>query len=206
MFSCEYCEIFKNSIFIEHFRWLLLDLFLASGSSRLEMFCKKGVLTNSAKFTAKHKKEKKETLAHWFSSKFCHIYKNSFSYRLSSVAASVHVIPHSLPISHIFSRFLTVYLPFHFPVKNIKWTLKTYIHLMYPLLQILLLLVTFYKRIPAGRILLKKFIFKCEGSSYLDFIPLKIKLQKILDSYIRKSINSMIIASSKSTLLTYMLT
>ena len=24
MFSCEYCKIFKNSIFIEHWRWLLL--------------------------------------------------------------------------------------------------------------------------------------------------------------------------------------
>ena len=64
MFSCEYCEIFKNSIFIEHLRWLLLDLFLASGSSRLEMFCKKGVLTNSAKFTAKHKKKRKKRLWH----------------------------------------------------------------------------------------------------------------------------------------------
>ena len=24
VFSCEYCKIFKNSFFIEHFRWLLL--------------------------------------------------------------------------------------------------------------------------------------------------------------------------------------
>ena len=24
MFSCEYCEIFKNSFFIEQIRWLLL--------------------------------------------------------------------------------------------------------------------------------------------------------------------------------------
>ena len=24
MFACEYCEIFKNSVFIEHLRWLLL--------------------------------------------------------------------------------------------------------------------------------------------------------------------------------------
>ena len=40
----------------------------------------------------------------------------------------------------------------------------------------------------------------------LTFIPLKIELQKILDSYIKGSITSMIVASSKSTLLTYILT
>ena len=26
MFSCAYCEFFKNSVFIEHLRWLLLYL------------------------------------------------------------------------------------------------------------------------------------------------------------------------------------
>ena len=26
MFSCEFCEIFKNTFFIEHFRWLLLAI------------------------------------------------------------------------------------------------------------------------------------------------------------------------------------
>ena len=26
VFSCEYCEIFKNTSFIEHLRWLLLEL------------------------------------------------------------------------------------------------------------------------------------------------------------------------------------
>ena len=60
MFSCEYCEIFKNSFFyrtppvaasapglrmkgLRHFR-----------SSLPEVFCKKGVLRNFAKFTGKH--------------------------------------------------------------------------------------------------------------------------------------------------------
>ena len=28
MFSCEYCEISKNNLFIEHLRWLLLHLML----------------------------------------------------------------------------------------------------------------------------------------------------------------------------------
>ena len=27
MFSCEYCEIFKSSCFLEHLRWLLLQMF-----------------------------------------------------------------------------------------------------------------------------------------------------------------------------------
>ena len=119
MFSCEYCEISKNSIFIEHLRWLLLDLFLVCRSSRLETLCKKGVLRNFAKFTGKHKKEKKETLAQWFFCKFCKICKNFFSYRLPPVAASLHVIPDSLAISHILSRLLTGYLPFHFAVESI---------------------------------------------------------------------------------------
>ena len=95
------------------------------------MFCKKGVLRNIAKFTEKHKNEKKET-GTLVSCKFCKIYKKSFSYRLPPVAASVHVIPHSLSISHILSWLLKGYLPFHFPVENIiKWTLKTYIYLIY---------------------------------------------------------------------------
>ena len=74
---------FKNSIFLEHLRWLLLDLFLACGISRLEVLCKKCVLRNFAKFTGKHKKEKKETLARWFSCKCCKI-KNSFFLQTTS--------------------------------------------------------------------------------------------------------------------------
>ena len=135
MFSCDYWEIFKNSIFIEHLLWLPLDLSLACSSSRLDVFCNKGVLRNFAKFTGKHKKGKKETLAHWFSCRLCKNYKNPFSYRL---AACVHVIPHFLHILLILQWSLTGYFPFHFPIKNItKWRHKTYIYLIYPLLQIL---------------------------------------------------------------------
>ena len=83
VFSCEYCEIFKSIFFIEHLWWLLLDLFLACGSSLLEVFCRKVVLRNFAKFTGKHKKEKKETPAQVFSCEFCKIYNNSFSFLFS---------------------------------------------------------------------------------------------------------------------------
>ena len=69
------------------------------------MFCKKGVLTNSAKFTGKHLCQslffnkvagaarnliKKETLAQVFSREFCEIFKNTFFYRIPPVAASVN--------------------------------------------------------------------------------------------------------------------
>ena len=63
-------KFLRTSFFIEHLRWLLLDLFLACGSSLLEVFCRKGVLRNFAKFTEKHKKEKKERQAQVFSCDF----------------------------------------------------------------------------------------------------------------------------------------
>ena len=46
-----------------------------------------------------------------------------------------------------------------------------------------------------------------ENRTWGDYIykPLKIKLQLLLDSFIKESITSLRIASSKSTLLTYML-
>ena len=48
-----------------------------------EVFYKKGVLVNFAKFTGKHLRQslfliKEETLAQAFSCEFCEIYKNSF--------------------------------------------------------------------------------------------------------------------------------
>ena len=61
--------------------------------SRPELFCKKGVLKNLAKFTGKHLRQslsfnkvacaaynfiKKETLAQVFSCEFCEIFKNIF--------------------------------------------------------------------------------------------------------------------------------
>ena len=50
-------------------------------SSRLEVFCKKGVLRNFAKFTGKH-------LCQVLSCEFCEIAENIFSYRTPLVAAS----------------------------------------------------------------------------------------------------------------------
>ena len=35
MFSNEYCESFKNTIFIEHLWWLLLECFLTSNTGDL---------------------------------------------------------------------------------------------------------------------------------------------------------------------------
>ena len=75
-------------------------------SSRPEVFCKKGVLRNFAKFTGKHFCQglffnkvagscnffKKETLALVFSCEFCKISKNTLSHRKPPVAASVYIM------------------------------------------------------------------------------------------------------------------
>ena len=73
-------------------------------SSRPEVFCKKAVLRNFAKFTGKHLYQslffnkvaglacnfiKKETLTQVFSCEFCETSKNTFYYRTPPVAASV---------------------------------------------------------------------------------------------------------------------
>ena len=72
-------------------------------SSCPEVFCKKDVLRNFAKFTGKHLCQslyfnkvagkacnfiKKESLAQGFSCEFCEISKNTFFYRTPPVAAS----------------------------------------------------------------------------------------------------------------------
>ena len=62
-------------------------------SSHPDVFCKKGVLINFAKFTGKYQVAacsfiKKETLAQVFSCEFCKISKNTFSIRTPLVAAS----------------------------------------------------------------------------------------------------------------------
>ena len=70
-----------------------------SRSSRLEVFCKKGVLRNFAKFAGKRLCQSlyfnkatdwglQETLAQVLFCEFCKIYKNTFSYRTTLVAAS----------------------------------------------------------------------------------------------------------------------
>ena len=76
------------------------------GSSRPEVFCKKGVLRNFTKFTGKHLCQslffnkvadlacnfiKKETLAQVFPCEFCEISKNTFFYRTPLVAVSIHI-------------------------------------------------------------------------------------------------------------------
>ena len=60
-----------------------------------EVFCKKGVLRNFAKFTAKHLCQslffnKVAGLAHVFSCEFCEIFKETFFHRTSLVAASAN--------------------------------------------------------------------------------------------------------------------
>ena len=77
-------------------------------SSHPEVFCKKGVLRNFAKFTEKHLYQslffnyveslkdcsfiKKETLVEVLSCEFCDISKNIFSYKTPPVAASEHLL------------------------------------------------------------------------------------------------------------------
>ena len=78
-------------------------------SSRPDVFCKKVVLRNFAKFTGKHVYQslfliklpeacnfiKKETMAQMFSCEFCEISRNTFSYRAPPVAASesrIHIL------------------------------------------------------------------------------------------------------------------
>ena len=72
-------------------------------SSRPEVFCKKGVLRNFAKFTGKHLCQslflieacnfiKKETLAQAFVCEFCEFSKDTFFYRTPPVAASQQLL------------------------------------------------------------------------------------------------------------------
>ena len=63
-----------------------------SRSSRQEVFCKKGVFRNFAKFTGKHlwiSSIKKETLGQVFSCEFCKFSKNIYYFRTPPVVASV---------------------------------------------------------------------------------------------------------------------
>ena len=85
-------------------KWWLFDYYGNGGSSRPEVFCKKGVLRNFAKFTGKHLCQsllfnkvvgqacnfiKKDTLAQVFSCEFCEISKSTFFHRTPLAAASV---------------------------------------------------------------------------------------------------------------------
>ena len=57
-------------------------------SRRPAVFCKKGVVRNFAKFTGKQLCQSLFLMAQVFSCEFCEISNNTFSYRISSVAAS----------------------------------------------------------------------------------------------------------------------
>ena len=84
--------------------WVIRRIGCFNRSSRPEVFCKKGVLRNFAKFTGKHLSRKlffkkvaglacncikKESLTQMFSCEFCEISKNTFFYRTPLVAASI---------------------------------------------------------------------------------------------------------------------
>ena len=85
---------------------VFIQFYFLYTSSRPEVFCKKGVLRNFAKFTGKHFRQglffnkftgpcnffKKETLAQVFFCEFCKISKNTFSHRTPPVAASVYIM------------------------------------------------------------------------------------------------------------------
>ena len=77
--------------------WSQNHIFTHCRSSRREVFCRKGVLRNLAKFTGKHLWQslffnkvagliEKEALAQVFSCEFCQISKNIFSYRTPPMA------------------------------------------------------------------------------------------------------------------------
>ena len=76
----------------EDFKARGIEYSLPLENSCPEVFCRKGVLRNFAKFTGKRPCQgnfiKKETLAQVFSCKFCKIFKNTFSYRTPPVAPS----------------------------------------------------------------------------------------------------------------------
>ena len=87
---------------IQKFLWNDIQNTQTGTSSRPEVFCKKGVLRNFAKFTGKYLCQslffikvagwsrliKRDTVAQVFSCEFCKISRNTFSYRTPPVVAS----------------------------------------------------------------------------------------------------------------------
>ena len=94
---------FPSKLFFKK-NWSQNHIFTHCRSSRREMFCKKGVLRNLAKFTEKHLwqslffnkvaglqlswKKKQKTLAQVFPCEFCKISKNAFYYTTPPMAVS----------------------------------------------------------------------------------------------------------------------
>ena len=98
MFSCEICEIFKNTSFLQNSSsgcfWRLTRIFKgvrAKAVFRKYLFCKKDVLKNFAKFTRKHLCQSLffKKVAKVFSCEFYEIFKHTFFHRTPPVAASV---------------------------------------------------------------------------------------------------------------------
>ena len=115
--------------FISNSRFFIVfDVFCISRSTHPEVFCKKGVLRNFAKFTGKRLCQSlfynkvaglrpqacnfiiKEPLAQVFSYEFCAIFKNTFSYRTPLLAASVLAPPKLLTYS-LQSKFFDISQP-----------------------------------------------------------------------------------------------
>ena len=85
-----------NSHCLLRYKVRKMEVVFRSRSSHAEVFCKKGILINFAKFTGKHLwvsfliklLDKKETLAQVFSCEFCEISKNTFFNKTPLVVAS----------------------------------------------------------------------------------------------------------------------
>ena len=77
-------------------------------SSRPEVFCKKGILRDFAKFTGKHLCQSlffnEESLAQVLSCELCEISKNTVFYRTPLVAASVIFLYRPIPFTNFFSQ------------------------------------------------------------------------------------------------------
>ena len=98
--------------------WILtlnnFPVFFIDRSSRPEVFCKKGVLRNFAKFTEKHSCQslKKEALAQVFFCEFCEISKNNFPYRTPPVVASI-LATVLLHLNFFMTEATIIYKPAH---------------------------------------------------------------------------------------------
>ena len=99
VFSYEFCEIYKNTFFIEHLRATASEV-SQNQKQQLKVFCKKGVPKNFAKSTGKRPEVsnfiKKETLTQVFSCEFCEIFKNNFCTEHLWTTASLRIAERSL--------------------------------------------------------------------------------------------------------------
>ena len=88
-------QCFKYAYVVLCFVFCFYGLLNKGRRNHPELFCKKGVLRNLAKSTVLKSQAcnfiKIETLPQAFSSEFCEIFKITFSYRTSPVAASTEV-------------------------------------------------------------------------------------------------------------------